>query len=507
MKTRAKSKDRRSSYASAECDARRSSPIGPDVASPSIEPPAFAPSAERRLSDKPIGAPAFSFAGVPVHADALSRELNANLRSHAFTFRRQIFIDPALLESPSPLRSAVLSHELAHARQSSDALQCYDTPEHVQFGGEPGKQQQLTINGVKLSYGEMISLGDFFASPDDVQKAPPAELQALLDLIRKEVAKPGSVSTAEWQTATHGRYLDLAEKNAAHFSPSNAALVSVSGKSTVDNKSRWTELHEEALRTADAGDVDKAMQINAFADHFLTDAFAAGHLVNKADVMEQFAKKMAADRDPFLDAVAKAAWKNPAVASTVSAYQANKMYMWWDLDSADRFKGFLGAVDSKQPDRVQNLVVKALHDRLNTWFAGVPVENAKGDQWALSGDNTLNAKSLEIGRKAVAASQQDVRNAGQHKVPAKPYDSVWDFVPRPTATPGDSNSGVHIIKGQADIFTDPKNSATINAIASLIADNIALIMSAAAKAAPSEIRLKPAPSAPTTPSPPPSKGP
>ena len=31
---------------------------------------------------------------------------------------------------------------------------------------------------------------------------------------------------------------------------------------------------------------------NAFADHFLTDAFAAGHLINKTDVMELFKSQM-----------------------------------------------------------------------------------------------------------------------------------------------------------------------------------------------------------------------
>ena len=48
-----------------------------------------------------------------------------------------------------------------------------------------------------------------------------------------------------------------------------------------------------ALKKAQDGKRDEALGINAFADHFLTDAFSAGHLFNKEDVMEKFEVAMA----------------------------------------------------------------------------------------------------------------------------------------------------------------------------------------------------------------------
>jgi hypothetical protein len=77
-------------------------------------------------------------------------------------------------------------------------------------------------------------------------------------------------------------------KNVKHFAPPNPAFAAVSGKSTEDHKTEWEANHKVAVQTSQAGDRDKALATNAFADHFLTDAFAAGHIFNKPDVMEQF---------------------------------------------------------------------------------------------------------------------------------------------------------------------------------------------------------------------------
>ena len=116
--------------------------------------------------------------------------------------------------------------------------------------------------------------------------------------------------------------------NESHFAPSNPALATVSGKSTADNKSSWEKYHALAISESQAGHKDKALAINAFADHFLTDAFASGHLFNKRDVMETFNRQLPVDAKgkftpasvAFFDVVAARAFTG-AVKTEFSNYE------------------------------------------------------------------------------------------------------------------------------------------------------------------------------------------
>lgn len=138
------------------------------------------------------------------------------------------------------------------------------------------------------------------------------------------------------------------------------------------------------------------MAINAFGDHFLTDAFAAGHLINKRDVMEAFQhnitvksdKKFTAESVAFFDAAASKSFVG-AVRTAFSAYETVQWrgYIFRpDIDSVSRFSDLLQGIHEKEPDLLSNAVVKGVHDRLNTLQDGVPVENNVGAGWNLSGD-------------------------------------------------------------------------------------------------------------------------
>jgi hypothetical protein len=90
----------------------------------------------------------------------------------------------------------------------------------------------------------------------------------------------------------------------------------------------------------------------------------------------------------------------------------------------------------EKPELLESAVAKGVHDKLNTHPGGIPVENALGEKWPLSGDNTLNASTLAIARRAVAQSQQNV--IASFRIPTEPdfaalFKRVWDFTPRPTA--------------------------------------------------------------------------
>lgn len=47
-------------------------------------------------------------------------------------------------------------------------LQRYEPGEHAQFGARKGKKERtFTINNVKVSYGEMVAMGDFFENASE----------------------------------------------------------------------------------------------------------------------------------------------------------------------------------------------------------------------------------------------------------------------------------------------------------------------------------------------------
>lgn len=193
--------------------------------------------------------------------------------------------------------------------------------------------------------------------------------------------------------------------------------ASVARASSPNHQREWEKHHTAALAASQAGDKDKALQINAFGDHFLTDAFAAGHLVNKRDVMEKFKGQLQLDAEnefiassrEFFDAVAAAAFTGD-VKATFSRYETvERIYGFHpNIDSVSRFSTLLQEIHKEEPDLLANAVAKGVHDQLNTMPGGLPVVNEKGDRWNLSGDGTLNARTKEIAQRAVAQSQLNV---------------------------------------------------------------------------------------------------
>jgi len=346
-------------------------------------------------------------------------------------------------------------------------------------------QVTFTVNGVALEYGVGIAMGDFFESPEEMAAAPADEIKAIADLVRRERAG-GQVTTAEWEKATRGRYLKLAEKNTAHFAPSNPPFVPATGaaRHAADHKSEWEKHHAEALTAAQAGQRDKALAVNSFADHFLTDAFAAGHLVNKVDVTEKFKGQLGMDAAgkeftpssvAFFDAVAADAFVG-SVAKEFSDYETVTYeggFFRPNINSADRFSKLLQGIHKKEPDLVANAVAKGVHDRLNTLPGGLPVENNKGDHWELSGDGTLNAHTRDVARQAVARSQLNVLSTlgliGPLNLPEL-YQRVWDYTPRPDAA-GAKQLATAVGKG-----TDIKSSELRTAVVALIKANYKLII-------------------------------
>jgi hypothetical protein len=360
------------------------------------------------------------------------------------------------------LSSLVFGHAALPPEEPA-ARAFYDTGEHA-WPGEGLYPDQLLVGkapGVLFSYGEIIAMGDLYDTVDDMMQADAGELARLKTLIQRSLAfyKGGKRNRAldvdddEWQKATHKRYLDLAEKNYEHFAPSFLFTDPALHSSVLlgrDHRSAWKKHHASAIAEAQrlalaAANARRseipviALVINAFGDHFLTDAFAAGHLLNKGEIIAYFKAKFYSGSSlshagaRFFEQLADLAWKRGSVAAKFSKLQSTAWH-GADIDRASRFAEVLKGAAEEEPERIANFALKVLHDKLDR--DGVQVENDAGSAWMLTGDGFLTDRTLGIMKLAVAQSAANIVDPSilaSNLDVSRYQDKVWKYVPRLTA--------------------------------------------------------------------------
>ncbi|MEV0296332.1 OmpA family protein [Nocardia sp. NPDC050710] len=152
--------------------------------------------------------------------------------------------------------------------------------EHKELGDGTGRTVDLG-NGVVLSWGDLVALaGDEYATLDDLlaDTRDEAGKQRLLAAFRDDHIPDPAHSrlpepTAEQKSDRLVTFLKLAAENTSHFNASGQAI------------DRWATDHTAAITAAlDAGltkneaGLQLALAREAFAQHFLTDAFSGGHI-------------------------------------------------------------------------------------------------------------------------------------------------------------------------------------------------------------------------------------
>lgn len=200
-----------------------------------------------------------------------------------------------------------LFHAARERDMSPTSKSRFNSGEHVWLGTQgfregcatAGQPFEATIargegsDGERFSYGEIVALsGDFYERPDDLFYEKPAfyswlweendvsdlkgyfdkELDAINELLKgKDVDYPEYTKQYWWNAKN---YAELAKTNYSHFGWHNMKM--------------YCEAHDWALDLALQAGVAtgrereilwrKSLFYNGFADHFLTDGFAAGHI-------------------------------------------------------------------------------------------------------------------------------------------------------------------------------------------------------------------------------------
>ena len=251
------------------------------------------------------------------------------------------------------------------------------------------------LQKVGLTPGEIIALsGDLYDGPDAIASAAKQnvakgdekkgnEIDQLLGAIGQERRGELDDSNKTYESITQGRYLTMAKSNDTHFAPKNRA--------------EWRRLHEQALveaKTAGTseGAINHALLTDAAGGHFLTDAYASGHLFEKNELRAAIQLHLAA---------------NPL------------------RTSSPEVQGYAAVVSAS--GNADQLLLKNIHDRLNQ--EGFDATNAAGMSWRTFGDAGLSKApdTQRIASLAVFTSRQQVYAAQRGESPQP--KAVEDLMP------------------------------------------------------------------------------
>lgn len=314
----------------------------------------------------------------------------------------------------------------------------------------PGRQTlRLPGSGLVVTLGELNVLPDYLAHPAEIETAPEAFLLPLIQSIRclninelrRFAGRPGPRPRFQG-SLRYPRLRGLAEigevlevdalgrrcgfapwklyssavgRNAGHFAPSSwyrwqsyhlmaRDLIARSLAATGDDR--------EKLRT-------RARIYAGYADHFLQDSYAAGHLVNKTLVMQWYVEWLAEARVPCLDRHVltrmtisrqpflhgrdpQSVVEAPTLADRI---EASGVIGSCEQDRRDAYEAYLAMLGST----VAQLAASLLHGYFNKRSLVVAAD-PDGPRFRINGDRTLLAggDGARHAFRATAASRRAI---------------------------------------------------------------------------------------------------
>jgi hypothetical protein len=243
------------------------------------------------------------------HLKDRSSDTDSAEREHAAAPRREPPLAEAVLAIQRGAGNAAAARLLAPPRP---VVQRFAELEHKAIGDKAAGDVEFRISptgklhmdDVNITYGDLIAMGDYFSSPDEITSltATPGKSKntigevyyALYVSIRGQDEKPlmGKMFDQTAKDAVNDRFYRLAAANISHFPNPRSGDIEMDPRTKAKRRDETGPLgeagtfragHERAVRRAvelakAKRPIGGALAIDAFYSHFLTDAFSAGHL-------------------------------------------------------------------------------------------------------------------------------------------------------------------------------------------------------------------------------------
>ena len=259
---------------------------------------------------------------------------------------------------------------------------------HDEIGGD----EVVQVGPHQLTTGQLNELVDYVQSLDELAALSPDALERGLELI--ETMEEGGLSASETSEfdAIFPNYAAIALDNSDHFAPpSDGTAPAGSANFLGQLRQHFGDAHDLAA----AGDTNGALACAGWGGHYVADAFSAGHLVNKDEIMFNADVHLQAyGRGPVFGGAAS---EIIAEGTAVSGWGIRTLTGGVrDLNASDLFN-MLSAADVFQHVAISGAIAKAIHDRLAGDGASRVIEvESSGRTWLLGGDGDLDPVAKDI---------------------------------------------------------------------------------------------------------------
>ncbi len=322
---------------------------------------------------------------------------------------------------------------------SAGPVQKWGADEHRELGAAASGGAMVTLApDYQISYGQMVALaGDHFESIEQMRRFATrpdgAESRGEIEyaIQWKQLAEPQRPA-GRWnddaRIAQEARYYALATGNLAHFlnpeegdeqldplerdKKSDPSDISAPGNAGSGYRNIHSQAIYEAACAALKGEpIDGAMATEAFSSHYLTDAFAGGHIRTKRKSISEHWNP----RVPMFNFNMKGYIAERIAREMPTGDSVDLTYAGFDALGADgALDKITAALDAKAYIQFGDVVAGAIHDRDNSAEYGVRAE-VDFQGWTrtveLAGDGHLKPDQKQLIEQIVAASIEDIRTA------------------------------------------------------------------------------------------------
>ncbi len=341
----------------------------------------------------------------------------------------------------------------------------HSTPDHIKIGGE----EVVEVPPHTLTVGELNALADYVKDVSDLKDITPALMEVALELLGEHDHHHGGLTPQESEVLAviFPDYQELAKANDSHFAPPSG----LNPTGTADHVSQMKVHFGKAFDIAqgnstieESARTEAARAEAAFGSHYIADAFSAGHLFNKAELMTRAADFLDQGLNDHLTFLMAAEATHKKAAATLSQWEVRTIggqTGWGPIHATHLFLLLQGMYLGGMEDMIYNAYVRVVHDRIGA--LGVEVQSPHGE-WVMGGDEHLDTTSTSAAKEAVAAAMDLIEAEAESPgttSKSEMFEAILSHYPTPTV------QGQATIDGTIDgVFESTVEAATALAEAS-----------------------------------------